>query len=120
MAKKIPVRVHIGVTSMPLAVGLALSEMRVSVSEEGSGALHSASILPDVQPTPDEGGNPHVTVDFPLVQSGEQLHVDVRCLDEGGALIGTAVTHDVFLDEVPDDPPPGSYFQPVSIYLTPI
>lgn len=118
MAAKIPVRVHIGVTPMPLPGGRALSETRVTITEAGSGTIHSGSILPDVVPTPDEGGNPHFTMDFPIVQSGESLHVDVRCLDTDDLLVGVPATHDVFLDEVEDPPPPGSFFQPVSIYLT--
>jgi hypothetical protein len=120
MAAKIPVRVHIGVTPMPLAVGQVPSETRVTITEQTSGAVHIASILPDATPIQDEGGGCSFTVDFPLVQSGESLHVAVRCLDENEVLIGVEATHDDFLEEVQDSPPAGSFFQPTSIYFNPI
>jgi hypothetical protein len=103
---------------MSLAAGHTYNETRVSVTEEGSGALHSASIPASQEPVPDEAGNPHFVVDFPAVQSGESLHIDVRCLDPEEGIVGTPVTHDVTLGEVPDDPSGSTYPQPVSIYLT--
>lgn len=119
MAAKIPVRVHIGVSPMPLSVGVVFTEMRITMTD-GAGTIHQASILPDQEPTPDAAGNPHFTVDFPQVQSGESLHIDVRCLDANETLIGVPATHEVVLDPVEDPPPPGSFPQPAWIYLTPL
>lgn len=118
MAAKIPVQIHIGVVSMPLPAGRVYHETRVVVTELGSGTYHQASIPSDQAPVPDEAGNPHFVVSFPAVQSGEALHIDVRCLDPDAVLIGSPATHEVTLDEVPDDPPPGQYPQPSSIFLT--
>lgn len=118
MAAKIPVHIHIGVFAMPLPAGRVYTETRVTITEVSSGTTHSASIPASQDPVLDEAGNPHFVVDFPAVQSGESLHVDVRCLDPQEAIIGVAATHDVSVAEVPDDPPPGSFPQPLSIYLT--
>ena len=118
MAAKIPVQIHIGVVSLPLPAGRVYSETRVTITETGSGMVHSASLDADQVPIPDEAGNPHFVVSFPAVQSGESLHIDVRCLDPNEVLIGSPATHEVTLDEVPDNPPPGQYPQPSSIFLT--
>lgn len=114
MAAKIPVQIHIGVTPLPLPAGRTHHEMRVTLTENGSGTVHSDSISADQAPVPDEFGNLHFVVDFQEVQSGEAVHVDVRCVDANDALIGTPVTHDVTLPEVQEE----TYPQPSSIFLT--
>lgn len=118
MAAKIPVQVHIGITSTPVPEGRVYSEIRVTVTELGSGTYHQASIHRDQVPVPDAAGKPHFVVRFPAVQSGEALRVDVQCLDPDDVLIGTPMSHSATLDEVPDDATPGWYPQPFSIFLT--
>lgn len=119
MAAKIPVNVHIGVFLAEVPPARTYHETRVTITETGSGTIHSASINAGDDPVPDVAGNLSYVTGFPSVQSGVPLHVDVRCLDADEALIGTPATHEAILDEVPDVPSPGTYYAPQSIYIFP-
>ncbi len=119
MAAKIPVNVRIGVFLADVPPERAYNETRVTITETGSGTIHSASINAGEEPVPDVAGNLSYVTGFPAVQSGVPLHIDVRCLDQDEVLIGTPATHEATLDEVPDGPGPGTYYAPQSIYILP-
>jgi hypothetical protein len=116
MAKKVTVRLHIGVTLMALAADAIYNGLRATLTGQ-DGELKIVDIPSNVEPEIDEGHNLQFIAEFEDVQSGEEITCTVHALDGNNNQMGDEVSHTTVLDVVPDDPT-GMYPQPVFLFIS--
>lgn len=116
MAKKIPVRLHIGVDLMNPPEGVSYGGIRTTLTDSVSETKINI-IAATVEPVVDEGGNLQVVAEFEDVQSGDTVTCTAEALDNIGNPIGPMVTHVALVDTVPDDAGP-KYLQPSFLFIS--